>query len=1254
MAQAVRADIDPETLHQRLAGVRRRLRLVVLWRGLGRLLSVALLLVLTAGLLDWYWHLPSLVRAVFLVGGLVGGGVIAYRSLLQPLAAKADDLTLALRIEERYPALNDCLASTVEFLNQPDDSETFGSPSLRREAVRRSLRRFQGCDFNEVIDSRGAFSAGLSMIALGAIAAMVIVLRPEIAWTAVQRLANPFGGLEWPLQTRLELEVPRRQIGRNEAFEVRGVVRGVIPEQATVVFQFDGPQVEQACSIVRSEDGPRGTFVARLEAGRVQRNFTFQVRANDAVSERCTITVLPPPLLVPLNGRASPQVRLRYPNYTDLPPTDLPDGAGNVEAVAGTVVSLRAAADRPLARAWIEHQPEPRGISAAAFLGPLGADHTAAVWSLTAAGQAVWDRVPATLGADPRQLSVQFLPRVSGLYVLHFEDENGLRNSRLFELRILPDPSPVVTLERPTASRDSLALLPEAEFTLQVLAEDPVFAVRSVALEYRCRKGDPPRRLSLYDTRSAEMGLGVTLSALAHGPVLLPPPHLRLQQVHVTRRLPVALFRHLDPASSPLKEGDILTLQAVADDFDDVSVDKLPGRSHEIEIRIIGRTALDIALNKDQAKIQQELVKLREQERDALGKVSAAEPDWKRQGKLTPEEVNQLIQAEQLQQQIRERIGETKEDGLRAEVAKLLETLKDNQVPRSAVHERMEAVQAELERLAREELPQIEPRLTDVRKENEAPGKKDQNRLTEARQHQEEVEKTLNDLLQRLEPWTSTQEIKGEAKSILQEQKRLNQETEDLGQQKAFRANKPDDLNDQQRAELEKLRQAQQKLQERMGQLLEKMDRISQDRKDKDPDTARELQKASELGKSGNITGQMQDARNDLAKNNLNKASRDQRESIKNLENFVKELEDRREAELDRLAKKLREAEKELKELEQQQEELQKKVKEAAAIGDPQKRAEELKRLSKEQEKLQKKTEEMVQQLTRLRAGRASQALGKANSEMGQAGQQLQQGDDAEDKQDEALDRLNEARREVKRALGDAEEELAREQLGKIADQLKRLKERQEGHITEGNRLQKEVQERKGWVRPLLFSLNDLSAAQKALGDETAKLAKDKLSDTLVFSRIMKKASRAMEQASERLTERYKRVKDKPEDTKPDEETVKFQQEAVRRLDQLLEAIKQEPGVPQRAMNPGADEPGQPGSQPGGDIIPPLAQLKLLRAMQVEINKKTEDFARQHPDPKQLTEKDKAELQAIRRDQQEVADLLDELTQGDEPEGEKP
>ena len=64
-------------------------------------------------------------------------------------------------------------------------------------------------------------------------------------------------------------------------------------------------------------------------------------------------------------------------------------------------------------------------------------------------------------------------------------------------------------------------------------------------------------------------------------------------------------FRH--PDGSPLREGDQLTVRIAADDFDDVTVGKLPGYSSEIEIRIVSRTAFDIAMNKEQAKLQQDL-----------------------------------------------------------------------------------------------------------------------------------------------------------------------------------------------------------------------------------------------------------------------------------------------------------------------------------------------------------------------------------------------------------------------------------------------------------------------------------------------------------------------------------------------------------------------------------------------------------------------------------------------------------------------
>src|SRR5579875_3882176 len=149
MSLAKRPVLDGTMLRQRLATLRRRLRFVATVRGSGLLLTVLLATGVVAGVLDWRWHLPALVRAVVLVGTLVGGVIVAYRCLFRPLSAPSDDLSLALRVEEEYPLLNDALASTVQFLErgaQPGAS----SAVLEREAVKRALRRASGCDFGKV------------------------------------------------------------------------------------------------------------------------------------------------------------------------------------------------------------------------------------------------------------------------------------------------------------------------------------------------------------------------------------------------------------------------------------------------------------------------------------------------------------------------------------------------------------------------------------------------------------------------------------------------------------------------------------------------------------------------------------------------------------------------------------------------------------------------------------------------------------------------------------------------------------------------------------------------------------------------------------------------------------------------------------------------------------------------------------------------------------------------------------------------
>lgn len=1288
----------------RLAALRRRWRFVALTRGTAALLAAFLLAVALVGLLDWLVKLPDVIRAFCLVGILAGSGIILWKLLIEPLAVATDDLSLALRVEEYYPELNDGLASAVQFLETAEERTGLGSATVRRAAVRQALLTAESCDFHRVVPSRGLGMAGAALVFSLMLAATLLVADPLLAQTALLRLADPFGEHPWPAATRLvDLSAPQR-MARGEAFVVRGQVEGVIPDDAIIRIQIAGRTSEHVVPLHKQANGEHASLQARVERDRVSKNFRYQVQANDAISRWQEVVVLPPPQLAPLAGRASPQTELRYPAYTELPPQHLADGSRLISAVAGTQVRARAGTDRPVARAWMEYEPEYPATRLGSVLTSLAAHSPPTALALTAGGQSVWGPVPARLDASGTVLGLEFVPWISGTYALRLEDDTGIGSRTLFQISVTPDPAPKVLLERPSSSRDSLFLLPDADITLQLVVEDPEFAIRSIFMEYRCRKEDPPRRLPIFHHASLSNALTAISATLARTP--MPPLRLRPPRLAITQRLSLRQFRHAD--GTALKEGDILTLVACGDDFDNVAVDKKPGRSHEVELRIVGLPTLEAMLHQNQAQIQQELLRLRELERKARNEAAALLKQEQAIGKLGPDDLKRLTELVDQQKQIRERVG-NEQEGLRAQVARALQTLRDNHLPKGGAQERLDLVDQELDRLAREELEQIEAALTNARKENEQkeqpkPGTPPEpSALGQATEHQAEVEQTLEDLLAKLDAWSNSRQARAEAKAILQEQHRLTAQTERLPDQVPAGA-APMNLTPEQRAELDKAAEAQRRLGEHASQLLQKMERIAgerggqaqdkinqaeekerlvEDKKEEaqkarpaDPakadrldeearvlareaaalreeaamlrEEAKALQEAAQLGRSGQTDDHMRQAADHIGQNQVGNAGKEQRAGAESLEQMVRALEDRREKELDSLIRKLKDAEQELARLVEDQERLRKKMQDAQGIADPQKRDAELKRLAREQEQLRKRAGDLTRQLSRSRADRARDALGRANERMGEAGEQLDRNQDAGQEQDDALDRLDEALEEIQEARRELEEELAREKLAKIADQIKQLKERQASLLAESGRIQRRVLENQSWDRSQRTNLLALARGQAGLKEETANLADGKLAPAKVFARILKMSADAMDQAAQSMQERDKNLADLDvaREQAADRRTQELQQRALQRLDQLLDALKEEQGMARRPRQPQQPMPGGENQPAGGesDGIPQLAELKALRALQQEVNQRTEQFGRQHPDADKLTEPQKKELESIRNDQKQVHDLLDELT----------
>jgi hypothetical protein len=1353
-------------LRSRLAGLRRSLRLVVASRGVGWLVASIFLTLTLVGAIDYRVDLPGLVRAVVLVSLLAGAGVILYRFLLRPLRVPTDDLSLALRIEDRYPLLNDGLASTVQFLDQ--GGGTGDSPGMRKEAIRRTMGKIAGLDFGKVIDGRGTRPAVVAaLVALG-LAIPSAIFWPTLAGTAVARLANPFASIEWPKKTRLELgDVPAR-IGRNREYRVTGVVKGVVPREVVVELGYEGFPVQRKTYAIGLDD----RFIMHLKPDEVQRNFHFRVVANDGATPEYPVEVLALPRLVSLGGKPSPQVRLDLPRYTDLPtPQYLSPGVGNMDLFAGTVVTLRAAADRPLARAWVMYQPELAGTSLSASLSPVGRDSPLPALGSLLLSRGMTEPIPARFGPDRKSFDIVFRAAVHGMYTVGFVDEDGLENAQMFEVRLRLDAPPVVSLERPAPSKDASEVLPTAELPLSAVVDDKPFAVRSAWVEYRTRPEDEPRRLPLYEAKGKKQ-----------------------PRVDVQTTIRLATMRH--PDGTPLKEGDALTLQVKADDYDDVSVGKPPGESHTVTIRVVGRDKFDAAVNVEQTRIQKVLAELRDKQREALAKVREAEarvrkgeplgPDKEaakaeaearkardealaekeKADKAEPEaqkkkheeaaaelqdkakkleekaqelkkQATQVAEAEQLQQQVREKVG-TEKEGLRAEIEKLRETLRQNGMANSNAMERMKAVRKELDRLAERELEQIEPKLANARKMSdlqdektwqerratledrarqeelaareaearatklderakkaEEEGKAEEagrareqaaeqrksaaekraeagrdrrdaadkpdpakvrRELADARRAQEEVEKSLDAMLQDLEPWSSNEQIAGEAGRIAQEQKALQEALAEL-EKKEIRGKGRDELKEEERAELDAIQDRQKRLADRTANLLEQMKKQAEKQAEKDGETAAELKKAAERAEAKDVVGRMKSAQEQIGQNKLEDARKAQREALAELEKLQQDLKDSREARLDRLARKSKEAEARVEELMDEQEKLQRKIREAAKIEDPKKREEELVRLAAKQKELQQKTKEAVERVSRAGNQRAKQALEQAQEDMAEAVKRLEKKQPDDEKQEDALDRLDEARQELQRAKKRAEEELGREQLVRVADAIRRIRERQEGHVAEGKRIQDAALERKGWARALRASLGNLAESQKGLGDETETVAKKDLSSAPVFAKLLGRAARAMSEAGQRAAA----IRETPPalDAIPDADLSRLQAEALRRLDQLLSSLKDaqnEPRPLSRAGDRGAGGDDEGGGGGGGDdSLPPLAQLKLLRAMQNEVNARTEAFQKAHPDPAKLGPKQQAELQDIRREQKEVGDLLALLTRtADDDPDEKP
>ncbi len=1251
----------------RLAKLRWRYRLVTLGSAIFALVAFLACAITAESVFDYYNKTSPVVRAFYLVSLMGVSAWLVYWLALEPLARRTDSLSLALRVEEAFPELNDSLASTVQFIEHPERDPT--AAAFRQKLVGKVVEQTTPLNFSRILPYPLFVTLAALALLHGSVAAYLFAENRSLAPTALLRLADPFGHHTW---TAIEVQNARAIWPLGTPFKLQGQVLGIKPDKLRLELQMLDPKtqtfqtrVDRPLKLASSKNGLEfqaeiADIMLKDKPGKVR----YRLTGNDGQfpappGKWHDMEFMLPPKI------ATTQIEVDLPDYLGLPS---PESAIRVLQVKlGSVIHYQAETTRPVGEAILELSPTPKvdsptGVGAVlALLAPS----PQALLANAFVTQSAIGRIPMEIDSAGTRISARFMALVpgEGYYRIRLVDRQTpeLAFTEQWLYRVENDDVPRVYLDpneplaQAGAEEDAAPVnivvkeyLPDAEIQFDLDARD-LYGIRSVFLEFTRKPGEdkpvePTQRRFLCDPRRA----GAILRHLAGTPIV-PEALARIAPGQFR-------FKATWPLNQQFQEGDIILVQACADDYFDVFTIREPGRSRKLlEIHIVGEPKIVANLDQEMANIKQALDKIKENQQKAQDLVKDLKPEEKG---VDPKEQNQKIE-NQANKALKEQEGLKKNVAdLQKKLADTNKMLEENKWPAGEEKDLVQKLQNDLKDLQEKDLKEIDAALEKMR-ENAAKGKKEPptkqpSPLEKSKDLQNNLQKKIDELNKSVAKWSDLAQTKNELRQLIEEQERLAEETK----KSAEKFQKLDDLGvldpkakQEKKQEMANLADRQRALGQRTQKFMEGLkDQKARFDNKEDRETSQKLAQTKKIADDERLVPQMtKEIPDKLAKDNkINEAKQDQADAKQNLQKMLDQLEGKREDGLDRLQKdkeKIQNAKNDI-------DNLQKNEAKAAELKDQKKQADEFDRLAE-------KAREQEKNLRKLGEQEAAQEMAKAAQKLEEAAEKVRKKEDPKELEQEAKQHLDKAKRKVE----ETEEHLQREHLLKLAQRLKFIKERQESALERTQALQKKVQTKKIWSASLLRTLEGDQRNQVSIAKDTESL-QDKLRDTIVIEKLLEMSAKTMERASQRQADRKTSGEDRlaapfePEQLEDENrrhaEIANLQDQAGKRLSRLLEAIdeqlqqmkppeeKKQVSENKQPMNPENKEP-QGGRRPPQDGIPPMAHLKALKSEQEEILRRTREFGQRNANLNNLPDDQRNELNALTEEQNTLRNLFDQL-----------
>lgn len=1130
-----------DTLHRALTGLRLRARRVLLVRAvamvLGCLLGGLLLVVLT----DFVFRLPGLARWVLLAGGLVGVGWMVRTWIVRAGRFSPSLTSVALRVESarQGSAVRGDLASALELSEETGGTQA--QAAMRARAVEHARRALTEVPVGRLIRTEPARRGVALFVAAAVLAGGAGLAWPALASIGLARLLTPWSQAQWPKRTGVASATGTEVHAAGEPIVLRALLtktnhalgQSEVSVRMRVVRRVEGREVAEpwrtlALAPQRREDrfgDAVGEVYERLSETPMLENeavLEYRFVSADDQTEVQSLRLAPRPRLVGITLDAAPPAYAREAGVTGVLA-----GEGLELDASSRVVSaaLPVLAESRVVVGLKFNKEMPAWSDPIAVardqLGDASLASALAASEDHQTGATTW-----TLTLHPTaQVSLTVMP----------VDALGLTPAAPTTLRleVIQDEPPAVAVIDP--SRDE-AVVPTA--LLGVLGE----ARDDIGL----------RTLQLVAQRAAapEGSIGAQAQSVADEVVLAETVSNAALDQEVSAELSIEAMG--------ARAGDEVWLWALASDVHESEGEpREPIRSSRRTLRIIDEGELETQIRSELSAIRRSAMRLEQQQREVRKQVERDAQDPRVSGQ---------------QESLTRRIGA--QQGAMERLSKRLER---NQMDESSLAGLLEDASAIAEDAA--EASQRAERELGARENDQEQAQQAAQRAAEA---QDEVRAALSDLIAALDRGEDAWVARRGVEQLLEEQKRIAADTAKMGQKAAGRT--LDQLSEDERTELERILERQQRAADAGREAIEELDRRADQLAGRDPAQASALRDAASRGRSSQLEQRQDDAAQNLSENQTSDAGENQQQAIEALEEMLDEIDQadqRRDEVLRRILASLMDSIDSL--IAQQIEQIEAL---AAAKG------KDLGSLDAGMIRLDANTLAVIQ-LAQEAPGEIDPLVGLLNGAHEQQALAIEalranKEKPATKREAKSLELLKQAKDEAKKLDEEAQKREADRRLDDLKTAYRELLERQV-------MLQAEVDAFVGQeiTRRQRAKVRGLGEQQRTLGGELSEVrqANKDLEQTHVFTLALDRIDSASESASQRLRK-----------GRADHRVQRSQATVAGLLRSMLEALE-DAKPPEDEFAEGAQESsGGGGGASGGEqpLVPPVAELKLLRAMQIE------------------------------------------------------